>query len=337
VQRTSGRLVVMAYDQRRQGNENEHLPARDDSALLAGDIVDLRWFWQDAEAECGVRSNFGAQLEASYLWPDDARTARRSEWSWNGPRAEAYEGANEAALSEDDFAMAFDPAYGPVHVHETRSLHWSDPYDDIQLGAVRRANRIRATLRSMRLPNVFVLFAVYGQRRADDETTDLRTRFGDLVGIVTAAVKASMQDLALAESNGEETQYKRWGIYSTTSTTPLARFHFAKHAIAYKRIAYPRRKEIVVRPIPWSTPPTNWLDARAIACSHLSDSTFVRMQKLSAQKLIERAGEDYVKRAPRYCEDCRRRVSDEDPHARSCPGLLHERFHGRIGQPRKGR
>lgn len=158
------------------------LPTDPTISLTLREIEDLRWFWQDAEALCGVRSTFGAQLEQA-----------RGKMASDDVVRELAAIKREVTALRRKAGLQPLPEEQTMYVNEDTNPPLADPFDnDDILLHVRRANVVRRRLEQMP-PWHRVLHAVYGPGRGDEnDRRAIGKRFGE-IGEVVIAVVASQR------------------------------------------------------------------------------------------------------------------------------------------------
>lgn len=288
--------------------DNEHLMPIDASALGDGDIEDLRWFWHDAPAECGVCSNFGAMCDAVLVYGSAAhahakelareRSARtralakkqkriaesQAERARVGALRKTHELAARASYSADvghGVVMGVDSALEDAateiltrdEMHDLRLppdtrfdgrvtatgkqsivTAWEDPMHDGMLGFPRRDRRIDPEGPTPRI-----------WRNPPEGSVERANRIrATLVG---AGIEAALVLFAV------------YGPARGDDLTRALRKRFGDLAEIVVTVARATGKGE---------------DPRMLALSRTTDASFVRMQKGRAEKLIERAGRDYV-------------------------------------------
>lgn len=192
----------------------------DPNTFGARDVDDLRWWFNWAEADMGVRSSQGAQQDALVRknphWRrfvpfdeqnDDAADAMPSTGYSRGPRLALDEYNHErqrktacpaCAPDEDCKHRRWDTPWDPpelMPVHESRSTVVADPYPDSILWSIKRGRKVRATLMRTDHNQVLLLNAVYGPTVGNRvDTMAIRKRLGDLCEIAVAMMAASRKE-----------------------------------------------------------------------------------------------------------------------------------------------
>ena len=221
--REVGTYTTSRRDEEGEREKLDERPESDpSSALTMREVAGLRWFWTQAEADMGIRSTFGAQLDAALgqRISDEAaseakafkllRSKLRRGWvpSRRKTRIQQRPRVTDVALEHFGISLdasddgnyqrtRIDPAMldagdfseQTIYMHAPIRPPPPDPYDnDRILVFVRRANETRERLVLLSDRHICTLYAAYGESACGEDRQALRKRFGELLGIVVALV-----------------------------------------------------------------------------------------------------------------------------------------------------
>lgn len=185
---------------------DERLETDPSRALTMREVASLRWFFCEAESDMGVRSTFGAQLDAAIAQriSDESRIEAQQVRSivtqlrkGKRPKGKALELAKDVGLLRSASMTVRIEQLGGEYIYMHAPAHnvVIDPYEnDGVLRSVRRANEIRARLVRVGENHTKVLNAVYGPATHGEAREALRKRFGDLVEVVVAIVASRREE-----------------------------------------------------------------------------------------------------------------------------------------------
>lgn len=174
-------------------------PATD--MFIPADAIDLVWFHNDAEAEFGISSTQGG-IESLLNRRSISESAIR-DIATGKRKLHAYlksKGASRALVDHLDpgFLRALEEldCEQVMHVKGDEHGNHSDPFEsDHILSSVRRARRIRETLKRIAATHRMILHAVHGPQRGDvNLNRALEKKFGPLVEIVVTLVAAAREE-----------------------------------------------------------------------------------------------------------------------------------------------
>lgn len=162
-----------------RGEDHETTAEAADGPLLGRERRDLVWLWNQAEADLGVISNFGAaqRILIERSMSDEGRISlgkeRRAE-----TRAKRASKSPLGAIMQRSLMLlgirhepvGFSSSEQMISVHDEAASVASDPYkDDSVLTAVQKANHIRERLVWAGRDTQVVLHAAFGPNRGGED------------------------------------------------------------------------------------------------------------------------------------------------------------------------
>lgn len=195
---TSGTFTTDARDER-----GETDPSR---ALTMREVSELRWRFTQVEADLGIRSTFGAQLDGALSQRISDEAVRESRQvralvtqlrKGRRPKGVAREFAERLGLLRGATGTVRVEMLGGDYIYMRAPLHSlpADPYEsDTVLTLVRRQREVDRRRRLVGHAHDRILQAVYGNSTLGDDVQAFRKRFGELLDVAVAIVNSQRSE-----------------------------------------------------------------------------------------------------------------------------------------------